>query len=441
LTQASDALITEFHGTNMTDKFPPTGYIPTYSKVEGIDVFMPAPPETDPHKEIVEFKCPQCGATTAYSASDGGLTCSHCGYYEAPQKAAVGKRATEFEFTTETMQRSAQGWGEQRKEMACQSCGALTSIPLDQLTHTCAFCGSNEVIQRQAPQDILRPRFVIPFKIEPGACQGIARRWLVSSWMTPAGLRNVSTLANYTAIYLPYWTFDAVTTAGWKAEVGHQEKRRYFKDGEWKERTVTVWRWESGHVRLDIDDLVVPGTARLSAVLMERIKDFDLRALAPYDPQYLAGLQAQSYDVPLEKAWEEGRRQMRERTRQACLGQASTSQVRNFSMNLDFAEESWRYILAPVYLATYKYDKQPYQVMINGQTGEISGQRPVDWNKVWLVIALLLSPGLLLGLLGLITIPLGGIGIGVGALGFILLVIGMVIGFIIWRKADALDDV
>ncbi|MBN1148491.1 MAG: hypothetical protein JXA78_14630 [Anaerolineales bacterium] len=425
----------------MTDMLPPAGYIPTYSKVEGIDVFMPAPPETDPHKEIVEFKCPQCGATTAYSASDGGLTCSHCGYYEAPHKAAVGKRATEFEFTIETMQRSAQGWGEGRKEMSCQNCGAQISIPLDHLTHTCAFCGSNKVIQRQAPQDILRPRFVIPFKIEPGACQGIVKGWLTSSWMTPSGLRDISNLANFTGIYLPYWTFDAVTTADWKAEVGRQETRRYFENGEWKARPVTVWRWESGRVRLEIDDLVVPGAARLSAVLMERIKDFDLRDLAPYEPKYLAGLQAQSFDIPLEKAWNQGRGQMREQTRLACLGQASTSQVRNFSMNLDFADESWRYILAPIYLAAYTYDRQPFQVMINGQTGEISGQRPVDWTKVWLVIALLLSPGLLLGLVGLITIPLGGIGIGIGGLGFILLIIGMVIGFILWRQADALDDV
>ena len=423
------------------DQFPPPGYIPTYSKMDGIDVFMPAPPETDPQKEVVEFKCPQCGADTAYSAADGGLTCSHCGYYEAPQKAVVGKQASEFEFTVQTLERSAQGWGEQRKEMACQSCGAQTSVPVDKLSHTCPFCGSNKVIQRQAPQDVLRPRFLVPFKLETSACQPIARDFLGSSWMTPSKLRQVSKIGGFTGIYLPFWTFDSVTTSDWKAEVGHQETRRYFEDGEWKSRTITVWRWESGRARLKIDDLVVPGTARLSTLLIERIRDFDLSALAPYEPEYLAGLQAQSYDVPLEKAWDEGRRQMREQTRQACLSQASTSQVRNFSMSLDFADESWRYILLPVYLANYTYDGKPYQVMINGQTGSISGQRPVDWTKIWLVIGLLLLPGLFLGLVGLVTIPFGGIGVGIGGLGFILLIVGLVIGFILWKKADALDDV
>lgn len=421
--------------------FPPADYIPTPSQVSGIEVYKPAPPDSGPKQEVVEFKCPQCGATTAFSATDGGLTCTHCGYYEAPQKPVVGKQAAQFEFTVETMQRAAQGWGIERKEMACQSCGALTSLPPDSLSHTCPFCGSNEVIQRQAVQDILRPRFVVPFKLEASACGSITQTWLGSSWMTPANLRNLSRLTNYTGIYLPYWTFDAVTNADWKAEVGHTKTERYYDNGEWKTRTVIDWRWEAGHVKLPIDDLVVPGTARLSNVLLEKIKNFDLNALAPYEPKYLAGLQAQAYDLPLEKAWEIGRQKMREKTREACISQASTSQIRNFSMNLDFSEESWRYILLPVYLSTYRYEGKPFQVMINGQNGAIAGQRPVDWNKVWLVVALMLAPGLLFGLLGLITMPLAGIGVAICGFGFILLVIGMILSFILYKKADEMDDV
>ena len=425
----------------MSDTFPPPGYIQVESKVDGIEVFMPAPPDVSPQQEVVDFKCPQCGATTAYSTADHALTCTHCGYYEAPQKVVVGKQAEEFEFTVETMERAAQGWGAERKELACQNCGAMTTIPVESLTATCPFCGSNKVIQRQAPQDVLRPRYLIPFRLEQAALDGIVRSWLGSSWMTPSALRNASTLANFNGLYLPFWTFEATTSADWKAEVGHQKSERYFENGEWKERIVTVWRWESGNAQLGIEDLLVEGTGKLSTVLLGRVKDFDLNGLVPYEPKYLAGLQAQAYDVPLEKAWDIGRQQMRERTRAACLDQASTSQVRNFSMNMDFAHETWRYILAPVYINTYQYDGKPFQVMVNGQTGSIGGQRPVDWNKVWLAIAAILSPGVLLGLIGLITIPLGGLGVGIGGIGFVLLVIGLIISFIIWRQADGMDDV
>ncbi len=415
-------------------------YQPVASTIPGIEVFAPKTERSASQPEVMDFKCPQCGANTAFSAADGGLTCSYCGYYEAPKRPAVGRRATQFEFTTDTMERAAQGWGEQRKELACQSCGAQISTPPDSLTHTCPFCGSNKVIQRQAEQNMLRPSVVIPFKIETLLCQKIADEWFGSSWLTPRGLRNATKLAGLNGMYLPFWTFDSLTQADWKAEIGHNETERYFENGEWKTRTVIRWRWESGRAQVRIDDLVVRGTDRLSAHLLKEINHYDLAALADYEPKYLAGINAKAYDIPLEKAWEIGRAEMRERTRQACLDQASTSQVRNFSMNLDFGEESWRYMLAPVYMASYRYQGQTYQVMLNGQTGEISGQRPADWNKVWLVIALLLGPGVLLGLIGLVTIPFGGAGLGIGGFGFILLVIGVVMSVILYQKAGALDD-
>jgi predicted RNA-binding Zn-ribbon protein involved in translation (DUF1610 family) len=424
----------------MPENNPPENYAPQPSRLEGIQVFAPAPPPDEKQQPVVDFKCPQCGATTAYSVADGGLTCTHCGFHEPPAKPVVGKGAEQFEFTVETMERAAHGWGEPRTEMECQSCGARTSVPNDLLTYTCAFCGSNKVIQREAPQDVLRPRFIVPFKIELARCGTITRDWLGSSWMTPSSLKNLSRLAEFSGVYLPYWTFDSVTTAGWKAEVGHDKVERYYNNGQWKERVVTHWRWESGDVRLVHDDLIVEGSARLSQRLMEQLKDFNLGALVPYEPGFLAGLQARAYDIPLEKAWETARQEMREKTRQACISQASTSKVRNFSMELDFCDESWRYVLLPMYVASYRFQDKGFQVMVNGQTGRIAGQRPVDWTKVGLVAALIAAPGLLLCLLGLLTLLIG-VGFGIGGLGLILLLIGGVIDAIIIAKAMSLDDI
>jgi hypothetical protein len=193
-------------------------------------------------------------------------------------------------------------------------------------------------------------------------------------------------------------------------------------------------------VQENFDDLLRPGTARLSHLLLEQINKFDLSQLRPYEPVFLAGLQALTYDVALEHAWELGRNEMRERTRSACRGQASTSQIRNFSMSLDFSNESWRYILLPVYLAGYQTQGHSYQVVINGQSGIIAGQRPVDWTKVWLVIAAILTPGVLLAIAGLSTILLGGVGVILGGIGFVLLLIGMIVAVAILRKAMAMDD-
>lgn len=437
--------------------FPPQGYVPVESAVPGIEVYMPAPVETVPEPDVVDFKCPQCLATRAYSVADGGLRCAHCGYYEPPEMPVVGKGAREFEFTVETVEaarqaavQQANGWGTERRELRCENCGAQTSLPPGRLTHTCPFCGSNRVIQLEAPQDQLRPRFLIPFKVEAERIQAIAREWLGSSWMVPGALKNAARVADFSGVYIPYWTFDAQTAADWRAQVGHQVSDRYYDSSSksWKTRTKTVWRWESGHVNVTFDDLLVNGSTKLSPLLLERVQDFDTHDLAPYAPSYLAGFLAHAYDRTLESAWKDAREKMRARTWDACRGQASTSQIRNFSMQLDFSDESYRYVLAPLYLAAYRYEDKTYQVMVNGQTGTIAGQRPVDWTKVWLAIAGMVSPGIVLGLLGVLASALGialapslAAGVVLLVIAAILLIIGLVFAGITVHKAKGMDDV
>lgn len=427
----------------MNPVFPPPGYVPAPSKVDGIEVFQPAPKAEPVEQDVVTFICPNCGATTQYDVKTSGLICPHCGYHLDSSGEVVGKRAEEGEFTLETMQKVARGWGDERRELLCQNCGASTTIPVENLTHTCAFCGSNKVIQRPASDDILRPRFLIPFKITTEECQKIAIQWLGSSWMTPAQLKEIANAQGLTPLFLPYWTFDALTEADWRAEVGNIVTERYYDAGDktWKTRSRTDWRWESGKTQVPIDDLLVPGTGRLSTRHLEKINQFDLSNLVVYNSQFLAGLQALGYDITLEAAWEIGRQEMRERTRQACRNQASTSMIRNFSMQVEFANESWRYILLPVYVASYTYQGKAYQVLVNGVNGVISGTRPVDWNKIWIAIAALIFPGFLLCLAGLVTLPLFGAGTVIGGIGFVLLLIGVVISIIIAIQANASDDV
>ena len=424
--------------------FPPKNFIPTDSTIPGITIYKPktdAPPTDAP---IVEFKCPQCQATTAYSIADGGLKCAHCGYYGPPAQKTVGKHAEEFEFTVETMAAAAHGWGTARQVLHCQQCGASTTLPPGQLTHTCPFCGSNQVLQQAAAQDNLRPRFLLPFQIDATACAPAVHAWLGSSWMTPKALQNLASLTEFNSLYAPFWTFDAITQADWKAEVGHQETTRYYDSHskQWKTRTKTVWHWESGHARQNFDDLIIPGTKQLSHVLLTRLQDYDTQQLVPYDAAYLAGFMAQGYDIPLEDAWERGRHKMRTLTRDACRAQASTTQIRNFSMKLDFSHESWRYILAPLYLTVYHYENETYQVMINGQTGKVVGQRPVAWGKVWLAILGMLLPGVLFTLLTLILfITILPVGIMTLVVTLIAFGIGGIFAVRTYRKAKELDDV
>jgi hypothetical protein len=179
---------------------------------------------------------------------------------------------------------------------------------------------------------------------------------------------------------------------------------------------------------------LISGSSHISHIILVRIEPFNLNDLVLYSADFLAGWQAHAYDISLPKAWEAGKNDMRERAKQACYQDIPSPHVRNFSMSADFADETWRYLLLPVYLAAYRFEDKVYQVMVNGQTGMVAGQKPVAWWKIWLLVAALVSPGLLFGLVGLGLLPIGGIGVIPLALGLVLVVIGIVLGFIFYRQ-------
>ncbi len=421
---------------------PPPNYHPLESKVAGITIFAPTATEPTTEEATTTYKCPQCGAATRFNVAAGGVACEHCGYRVASQAQTVGKQADEFEFTLDTLDEAGQGWGVARQELHCTSCGADIALPEDELSVTCPFCASNSVYVRQEISQNLRPRFLIPFKVLPAHTKNLAQEWMGKGWFHPDQLATSALIHQFKGIYLPFWTFDANVRAAWTAEVGYERQENYYDHGSksWRTRTVIDWRWEKGEARLPVDDLLVSGSTHTSRLILERLKPFQLNDLVTYNPDFLAGWQAQSYEVTLPDAWEQGKQVIREMAMSACKDQIHSHHVRNFSMSADFSDETWRYILLPVYLAVYRFEDKTYQVMINGQTGKVAGQKPVAWWKVWLVVAALLAPGMLLGLIGFPLLLAGGIGLVPIILGFILLAVGGIISFGIYQKAVASEE-
>ena len=418
---------------------PPPGFAAVASQVPGIQVYAPAPEEeTEP--EAKTFRCPQCNGLIAYDAGDQQLACPYCGYKQEVGARVVGLSADRFEFTLQTLDQSERGWGVERRSIQCESCNAVFSSGEGELSTTCPFCGSNRVSSQAALHDFVRPGFLIPFTVDREQCRTSVRAWLGKGWMHPPELRDSDAVGRFTGIYLPFWIFDARIEAQWKAEVGHEETKRHFRDGKWESETVIRWQWENGRVHVPIHNLLVYGTGKLSQVLLERLYPYDLTKLATYESGYLAGWQAQGYDIALKPAWSVGKRRMRDRAKDACHDDISSSHVRNFSMSADFNDERWRYVLLPVYLSTYAFENETYHVMVNGQTGTIAGQKPVAWLRVWLAIAALLLPGGSCGLLGMIMLA-AGVGVFVLPIAFILFVAGLIFSIYVFVQARSADDI
>ncbi|MDJ0756295.1 MAG: hypothetical protein QNJ45_22380 [Ardenticatenaceae bacterium] len=425
------------------EPFPPPGFVPAESTVDGIDIWIPAPEGHDEKQKVVEFKCPRCAGESAFSAESGVLECRYCGYQERPEVEVVGRSAEEQEFRVATLDAVKSGWGVERTEVVCQSCGTHETVPAGELTHTCPFCGSNRVVEAEIPTAVLRPSALIPIEVDQAHLETILNEWFTDHWLLPNQLKNVVAAVNMQQVFIPFWTFDAQSYATWKAQVGHT---RTVGSGK-NRRTKTVWRWESGRVSRFFDDYLVSGSKRLNEKLLDKIDSFNLQGLVPYDPSFLAGSAAQAYEIELEQAWSIGRTHFREAVRKDCRRQASSPRIRNFSMNLDFSDESWRYILLPVLMASYRFNNKIYRIIINGQTGSIFGQRPIDWGKIRSTGLMAMVPSLIAVAILLVGLAIGNqevvsisINLAVGFLIVGLIAIGIVIAMGIYLQKDWWSD-
>ena len=63
--------------------------------------------------------------------------------------------------------------------------------------------------------------------------------------------------------------------------------------------------------------------------------------------------------------------------------------------------ENWNYVLLPIWTITYRANNgKMYYYSMNGQTGKVCGELPVDYKKLTLVSGIISAAVLVLGLLG-----------------------------------------
>src|SRR5262249_10628183 len=151
------------------------------------------------------------------------------------------------------------------------------------------------------------------------------------------------------------------------------------------------WRSASGELSHVFNDDLVPASVGVSARRLKGVEPFPTTVgLIPYDAGFLAGWTVERYQIDLVSAATKSRQQMEAELRRLCGEQVPGDTYRNLDVNATFADQKFKHILVPVWLLTYVYGTKSYQVVVNGITGKISGERPWSWNKITLVVIIVL---------------------------------------------------
>jgi DNA-directed RNA polymerase subunit RPC12/RpoP len=354
----------------------------------------PDSPETPgTPEETHRFPCEQCGADYRYDPGAGHLTCDHCGHSE-PISAGpwAGGTLRELDFDAGLARDLPESEMEETRVSSCPNCAA--QVEFDAQTHAteCPFCATPVVTDTGRNRHI-KPKGVLPFACAEREAHKAMADWLGNLWFAPNGLKEYARKGRrMQGIYVPYWTFDAQTRSRYSGQRGtvYYVTETVTLDGKQQQRQVAKVRWRpvAGRVARFFDDVLVLASRSLPKRYTDALEPWDLSALEPYQPQYLAGFRAEAYQVELKEGFTEARAHMDRVIERDVRFDIGGDRQRISMIDTDLSDVTFKHVLLPVWLAAYKYRGKTYRFVVNGQSGRVQGERPWSAWKIAVAVAL-----------------------------------------------------
>jgi len=293
-------------------------------------------------------------------------------------------------------------------EVLCQSCSALMVVDSSQRAVRCPFCDAAGVMKRPPSSGRPEPVFVLAFTLDREEATHAVSRWIARQKMAPFGLKGRAA-ERIAGVYLPTYLYSTAARSDYQASIGEQygEVRVGRKPGGGaslgRQEQLEYRELRGRHVAYLVD-VVVTASRGITNPEVQAIEPFELDQLRRYSPALIAGWSAEEPSLPPEECLRLARTEGQAAIRRALHEFMPGDGVRDLRHTTVFEEESIDLTLAPVWVFAFRYHprKPPLRVLVNGQTGKVSGALPFAWGKLGLIaVGVVLAAGALVAALSI----------------------------------------
>ena len=343
---------------------------------------------------LLLFPCPGCKAQLYFNPQHQQLECEYCGV-----KVAIDNGADRVKENSLRQQMSEAGDPTvviEQKVHKCDRCGSQTVFVSDTPTFVCSFCNFEVVNPVAYKTRIVQPAGIIPFKVDQQSSVKIFKTWLGNGWWAPRDLKEFARQDALHGIYVPFWTYDAQTYSRWSGYGG----RHYYvtvsdTDANGNKTTRqeqrTEWIYREGEYEQAFDDILIGGATELTQNEYESIYPYNLQELVNFDARYISGFKADVYDIAVQDGYAKAEDFMEQVIYDECANLCRIDTYRDLEVDTTYEGQTYKHIMLPLWVCSYKYKNKSYHFLINGQTGKIYGKKPVSPVKVGIVIVLALA--------------------------------------------------
>ncbi len=345
--------------------------------------------------------------------------------------------------------------------LLCPSCDWTYQIPDDTVLARCPHCwnGKPSVVEETSVA-LLPAEKYIPFNVSNPTLDANILSFAKGIPFAPKDLTPTTLRKRLQAIYLPMYLVDTDVEATWQAEVGFNYEvvshREQYGGAGWQTQQMkeTRIRWEPrvGRLKRQYHNIPAPALEE-HAQLIQQLGEYDhtkakfyaneridalnaaLKAKELEEKRRRAGTTAQPVGAPkaphpiirlpsrpTADAWPDTLPGLQNAAADECRKAGGADHFREFRWQAAYANPNWTQLHLPVYTTYYlDDDNRPQPILLNGQTGRLSGARRASMKRaqttaLWMLLAAAAVFGIsvLLGLVGVAVPPLlvvGGLGV------------------------------
>ena len=333
--------------------------------------------------DINEYKCPSCGGAIEFDSHSQKMKCPYCDtefdletlkkYDEQLSKEAEQKDDIS-DWQTDPGKQWQEGETDGMNVYTCKSCGGEIVSDENTGATSCPYCG-NPVILTERFRGALRPDMVIPFKLDKKAAKEAYYKHIKGRPLLPKVFRRENHIDEIKGIYVPFWLFDADVAADARYKA---TKVRTWSDSDY-DYTETSYYSVDRSGNMSFVSVPVDGSSRMPDDLMESIEPYKVADAVEFQTAYLSGYLADKYDVDAQQSTDRARERMKESAqdvlRDTVKGYAA---VIPENTNVRISGGDAKYALYPVWILNTTWRGKKYIFAMNGQTGRMTGDLPVD---------------------------------------------------------------
>ncbi|MCU1389507.1 MAG: hypothetical protein JWL72_2845 [Ilumatobacteraceae bacterium] len=373
----------------------------------------PPPPAPTDHASLHSteqtrtYPCGSCGSELHFDIKLQKLACSSCGttYELTADTAGLAQEQDLRSALTHLREGRAlapQAQTIQDKEIVCQNCGGHSTFSGSLTAERCPYCATP--IQRNDVHDApdrIPVDGVVPFTIDEKAATAAIEQWINSRRFAPTEFKTYNRTGSFTSIYTAYFTYDADTDTFYQGRRGDDHTVTVGSGDNRHTETRTDWHHVSGNVHNSFDDVTVFANDGFDSKRIAKLEPWPTQTAKPYSPEYVAGHLCRTYDHDVEECLTQATATMEHAIDQTIKSDIGGDHQDIQSRSITWQKMTYKHLLLPIWLLTVIYQEKPFQVYINGVTGEVQGARP--WSKVKIIITAVIALLVLIAIIAIIA--------------------------------------